>query len=147
MRKKLLQKERERRSITRNMSESNLTNYVPVLVQVIIGCALPVLIIILSHVFGQHGHSNRSQKLPYECGLKGEGTVHPRFAVRFYLTAMLFILFDIEVVFLIPSALIYREFLAQGLGLTIIWSLAVFIGIVIFGLWYEVKKGALDWER
>ena len=124
------------------MSESNLTEYVPVFVQVIIGCALPVLIIIASHIFG-----NRSQKLPYECGLKGEGTVHPRFAVRFYLTAMLFILFDIEVVFLIPAALIYRDFLAQGLGLTIVWSLAVFIGIVIFGLWYEVKKGALDWER
>ena len=97
----------------------------------IIGCALPVLIIIASHIFGQKGHSNRSQKLPYECGLKGEGTVHPRFAVRFYLTAMLFILFDIEVVFLIPAALIYRDFLAQGLGLTIVWSLAVFIGIVL----------------
>ena len=129
------------------MSESNLTEYVPVFVQVIIGCALPVLIIVASHIFGQKGHSNRSQKLPYECGLKGEGTVHPRFAVRFYLTAMLFILFDIEVVSLVPGALICRDCLAQGLGLTIVGSLAVFIGIVIFGLWYEVKKGALDWER
>ena len=130
-----------------DMSDSNLTSYFPILVQVIIGCALPVLIIIASHIFGQKGRSNRSQNLPYECGLKGEGTVLPRFSVRFYLTAMLFILFDIEVVFLIPAALIYRDFLAQGLGLTIVWSLAVFIGIVIFGLWYEVKKGALDWER
>lgn len=129
------------------MSESNLTQYIPVFVQVVIGCALPVLIIILSHIFGQYGKSNRSQKLPYECGLKGEGPVHPRVSVRFYLTAMLFILFDIEVVFLIPAALIYRKFLAGGLGLTIVWSLAVFIGIVIFGLWYEVKKGALNWER
>lgn len=126
---------------------SNLTDYVPIFVQVIIGCALPVIIIVASHIVGQKGRSNISQKLPYECGLKGEGAVHPRFSVRFYLTAMLFILFDIEVVFLIPAALIYRDFLAQGLGLTIVWSLAVFIGILILGLWYEVKKGALDWER
>lgn len=120
-------------------------NYLPILIQVIIGVCLPVVIIIASHIIGQFGKSNRSQKLPYECGLKGAGTVHPRFSVRFYLTAMLFILFDIEVVFLIPAALIYRDFL--GAGVPVLWTLAVFLGIVIFGLWYEVKKGALDWER
>ena len=120
-------------------------NYLPILIQTLIGVALPVAIIIASHIVGQRGKSNKNQALPYECGLKGEGTVHPRFSIRFYLTAMLFILFDIEVVFLIPGALIYRDFL--GAGTSIIWSLAVFLGIVIFGLWYEVKKGALDWER
>lgn len=120
-------------------------NYLPILIQVIIGVCLPIIIIIASHIIGQFGKSNRSQKLPYECGLKGAGTVHPRFSVRFYLTAMLFILFDIEVVFLIPAALIYRDFL--GLGVPVLWTLAVFLGIVIFGLWYEIKKGALDWER
>lgn len=120
-------------------------NYLPVLVQVVIGVCLPVAIIIASHLVGQRGKSNRSQAIPYECGLKGEGTAHPRFSVRFYLTAMLFILFDIEVVFLIPAALIYRDFL--GAGIAIVWSLAAFLAVVIFGLWYEVKKGALDWER
>ncbi|MGN0834362.1 MAG: NADH-quinone oxidoreductase subunit A [Candidatus Spyradosoma sp.] len=120
-------------------------NYLPILIQALIGICLPVIIIVASHITGQSGRSNRSQKLPYECGLKGEGTVHPRFSVRFYLTAMLFILFDIEVVFLIPAALIYREFL--GAGVPVVWTLATFLGIVIFGLWYEVKKGALDWER
>ncbi len=120
-------------------------SYLPVLVQVIIGVCLPVLIIIASHLVGQHGKSNRSQAIAYECGLKGEGPAHPRFSIRFYLTAMLFILFDIEVVFLIPAALIYREFL--GAGAAIFWTLAVFLAVVIFGLWYEVKKGALNWER
>ncbi len=120
-------------------------SYLPILVQVLIGVALPIIIIVASHVVGQKGRSNRSQKIAYECGLKGEGTAHPRFSVRFYLTAMLFILFDIEVVFLIPAALIYREFL--GAGTAILWTIAVFLAVIIFGLWYEVKKGALDWER
>ena len=65
--------------------------------------------------------------------------------MKFYLTAMLFILFDIEVVFLIPWAFIYREFLAQNIS--ILGPILFFIGVLVLGLAYEMKKGALDWEK
>jgi NADH-quinone oxidoreductase subunit A len=74
-----------------------------------------------------------------------EGKPHPRFAVKFYVTAMLFILFDIEVVFLVPWALVYREFLAAGIAITA--ATAVFLGTLVLGLAYEVKRGALEWDK
>ena len=70
-----------------------------------------------------------------------EGKPHPRFAVKFYVTAMLFILFDIEVVFLVPWALVYREFLAAVIAITA--ATAVFLGVLVLGLAYEFKRGAL----
>ena len=133
------------------MQEVQEFSYLPVLVQVIIGCALPVIIIILSHITGQHGHSNRNQDIAYECGIKLKSNPHPRANFRFYVTALLFILFDIEVVFLIPAAIIYRPFL-QDAGLQpmaggVIAGLGIFIFVLLFGLWYEYKKGALNWEK
>ena len=74
-----------------------------------------------------------------------EGKPHPRFAVKFYVTAMLFILFDIEVVFLVPWALVYREFLAAQIAITA--ATAVFLGVLVLGLAYEFKRGALEWEK
>lgn len=133
------------------MEEIQEFTYLPVLVQVVIGCALPVIIIILSHITGQRGHSNRNQDVAYECGLKFSNNPHPRATIRFYVTALLFLLFDIEVVFLIPGAVVYRSFLKnEGLQpacWSMIGGLAVFIFILLFGLWYEYKKGALDWEK
>jgi NADH-quinone oxidoreductase subunit A len=74
-----------------------------------------------------------------------EGKPHPRFAVKFYVTAMLFILFDIEVVFLVPWALVYREFLAAQIAITA--ATGVFLGVLVLGLAYEFKRGALEWEK
>jgi NADH-quinone oxidoreductase subunit A len=75
----------------------------------------------------------------------GGGLVHTRFSVKFYVTAMLFILFDIEVIFLIPWTFVYREFLANHIP--ILLPLLFFLGLLVLGLVYEVRKGALDWER
>ena len=77
--------------------------------------------------------------------MKSEGLVHTRFSVKFYITAMLFILFDIEVVFLIPWAFIYRDFLANNIS--IMAPIGFFFGVLVLGLFYEMKKGALDWEK
>ena len=122
-----------------------LATYLPVLVQVALGLSIPVAIIAASHLFGQRAKGNYIKDKAYECGLPSEGKVHPRFAVKFYVTAMLFILFDIEVVFLVPWALVYREFLAAGIAIT--GATAVFLGVLVFGLVYEVKRGALEWEK
>ena len=123
----------------------SLSTYLPVLVQVALGLSIPAIILIASHVFGQRAKGNYIKDKAYECGLPMEGKPHPKFAVKFYLTAMLFILFDIEVVFLVPWALVYREFLAAGIAITA--ATAVFLGVLVLGLIYEFKRGALDWEK
>ena len=123
----------------------NLSTYLPVLVQAVLGFAIPAGVVIVSHIFGQRAKGNYIKDKAYECGLPAEGKVHPRFAVKFYVTAMLFILFDIEVVFLVPWALVYREFLAAGIAITA--ATAVFLGTLVLGLAYEVKRGALEWDK
>ncbi len=123
----------------------SLSTYLPVLVQVALGLAIPTVILVASHVFGQRAKGNYIKDKAYECGLPMEGKPHPRFAVKFYVTAMLFILFDIEVVFLVPWALVYREFLAASIAIT--GATAVFLGVLVLGLVYEVRRGALEWEK
>jgi len=123
----------------------SLQTYLPVLVQIVLGVSVPAIILIASHVFGQRAKGNYIKDKAYECGLPMEGKPHPRFAVKFYVTAMLFILFDIEVVFLVPWALVYREFLAAGIAITA--ATAVFLGVLVLGLAYEFKRGALEWEK
>ena len=123
----------------------SLSTYLPVLVQIVLGLSIPAVILIASHVFGQRAKGNYIKDKAYECGLPMEGKPHPRFAVKFYVTAMLFILFDIEVVFLVPWALVYREFLAAGIAITA--ATAIFLGVLVLGLAYEFKRGALEWEK
>ena len=123
----------------------SLSTYLPVLVQVVLGLSIPAIILAVSHLFGQRAKGNYIKDKAYECGLPMEGKPHPRFAVKFYVTAMLFILFDIEVVFLVPWALVYREFLAAGIAITA--ATAVFLGVLVLGLAYEFKRGALEWEK
>jgi NADH-quinone oxidoreductase subunit A len=123
----------------------SLSTYLPALVQVVLGLSIPAIILAVSHLFGQRAKGNYIKDKAYECGLPMEGKPHPRFAVKFYVTAMLFILFDIEVVFLVPWALIYREFLAAGIAITA--ATAVFLGVLVLGLAYEFKRGALEWDK
>ena len=123
----------------------SLSTYLPVLVQIVLGLSIPAIILAVSHAFGQRAKGNYIKDKAYECGLPMEGKPHPRFAVKFYVTAMLFILFDIEVVFLVPWALVYREFLAAGIAITA--ATAVFLGVLVLGLAYEFKRGALEWEK
>ena len=120
-------------------------NYLPVLVQFTLATGIALGIIIVSHIFGQRAKTNATKDSAYECGLIMEGKAHPRFSVKFYVTAMLFILFDVEVVFLIPWTMIYRDFLAANI--TILTPILCFLSILIIGLVYEIKKGGLKWER
>jgi NADH-quinone oxidoreductase subunit A len=122
-----------------------LSAYLPVLLQIFLAAGLGVAIIIASHLCGQRARRNPISDRAYECGVRVEGRVRTRFAVKFFVTALLFILFDIEVVFLLPWTFIYREFLA--LGLPVLLPALFFIGLLALGLLYEIRKGALDWER
>ncbi len=122
-----------------------LIDFLPVLIQFAIALFLAVAILGASHVLGQRAARNKIKDSAYECGMPAEGPAGARFSVKFYLTAMLFILFDIEVVFLIPWVLIYRDFLAQNLP--ILLPGLFFITVLAVGLVYELKKGALEWEK
>ncbi len=84
---------------------------------------------------------------PYECGMEPVGDARQRFTVKFYLVAMLFILFDVEAVFLYPWAIVGQRLKAAGLGMFWFWEMLVYIGIVLAGLWYVWKKGVLDWNK
>ncbi len=119
--------------------------YLPILIQVCLAAGLAIAIVGASHLMGQRAKKNAIKDTAYECGVKPEGPIHTRFSVKFYVTVMLFILFDIEVVFLIPWVFIYREFLAANIA--IFWPVMFFIGVLVLGLFYEVKKGALEWEK
>lgn len=119
--------------------------YLPFLIQVVLAAVITGGVIAASHFFGQRAKHTKIKDSAYECGVPGEGLIHTRFSVKFYLTALLFMLFDLEVVILIPWTFIYREFLANHIA--IIGPIMFFIGVLVLGLVYEVKKGALQWER
>jgi|TARA_B110000438_G_scaffold290031_1_gene325300 NADH-quinone oxidoreductase subunit A len=130
--------------VSRDMTQE-LADYLPVLVQVLLALFIAGAVLLVSHLMGQRGPTNKFKDSAYECGVAAEGTPGARFSIKFYVTAMLFILFDIEVVFLIPWVLIYRDFLSQGLP--IFFPIMAFLGVLVVGLYYELKKGALDWEK
>jgi NADH-quinone oxidoreductase subunit A len=119
--------------------------YLPILIQVVLAAAITTGIIAASHLLGQRFRRNAIKDTAYECGVLSDGSTHTRFSVKFYVTAMLFILFDIEVVFLIPWTFVYRDFLAHHIA--ILCPILFFLGVLVLGLLYEVRKGALEWEK
>jgi NADH-quinone oxidoreductase subunit A len=119
--------------------------YLPFLIQACLAAAITAGILGASHLVGQRARKSKIKDTAYECGVQGAGVVHTRFSVKFYLTALLFMLFDLEVVILVPWTFIYREFLADHVA--ILGPVLFFIGVLGLGLLYEVKKGALDWEK
>jgi len=119
--------------------------YLPFLVQAILAGAITALIVGASHLFGQRAKHSKIKDSAYECGVPSEGIVHTRFSVKFYMTALLFMLFDLEVVILVPWTFVFREFLAAHIP--ILGPILFFFGVLVLGLLYEVKKGALDWEK
>ena len=119
-------------------------HYLPVLLQVIVALGFAVAVLVLSVVFGRAGTRNSTKDTPYECGMQPIGEGAPRFSVKFYLVAMLFVLFDIEVVFMYPWALQFRDLIAHGP--TALASMAGFAGILLVAYVYALKKGALNWK-
>lgn len=120
-------------------------NYLPVLLQVLIALGFAVTTLALSVVFGRSARSNATKDSAYECGMIPIGEGAPRFSVKFYLVAMLFVIFDIEVVFMYPWAVQFRD-LALNQGTTALASMAGFAGILAIAYVYALKKGALNWK-
>jgi NADH-quinone oxidoreductase subunit A len=122
-------------------------DYLPILVQVIFAAGFAGFALFLSVIIGRVGKRTAIKDTAYECGMLPEGGAQPRFSVKFYLVAMLFILFDIEIVFMYPWAVVYRDFVAKYNAVPILGSMVGFVVILLVGFVYAVKKGALDWRR
>ena len=118
--------------------------YLPVLLQVVIAFGFAVAVLVLSVIFGRSAKRNPTKDIPYECGMLPIGEGAPRFSVKFYLVAMLFVLFDIEVVFMYPWALQFRDLIVHGP--TVLASMAGFAGTLVVAYVYALKKGALSWK-
>jgi NADH-quinone oxidoreductase subunit A len=114
--------------------------YFPILIQVLIAAGLATVLIAASTLLGKRARSPLKDT-PYESGMKPVGSARERFSVKFYLVAMIFILFDVEAVFLYPWAVVYRQ-----LGLFGFFEMLIFVGLVLIGFFYVWKKGALDWS-
>ena len=121
-------------------------NYLPVLLQAVVAVGFSAIALIFSVILGRAGRRNPTKDSAYECGMLPIGSAQPRFSVKFYLVAMLFILFDIEIVFMYPWAVVFKEFIAAH-SPVIFWSMLSFAGILTVGYVYAIKKGALDWKN
>jgi NADH-quinone oxidoreductase subunit A len=122
------------------MPDNYFASYLPLLMHFAIAFGLAGVIVTLSYFVGQH-KENRAKMSPYECGVPPVGDARERFSVKFYLVGMLFILFDVEAVFLYPWAIILRS----ELKMFGFWEMFVYILIVLVGLFYVWKKGVIDW--
>jgi NADH-quinone oxidoreductase subunit A len=123
------------------MPQNYFARYLPLLIHVLFTVGLAGAIIILSQIVGRHRYS-RAKFQPYECGMAPTGDARDRFSVKFYMVAMLFILFDVEAVFLYPWAILLKK-----LGMFGFWEMLVYMAIILVGLFYIWKKGVLDWAE
>jgi NADH-quinone oxidoreductase subunit A len=121
------------------MPDNYFARYLPLLIYFVVAIGFAVAVVTLSWLIGVR-KPTRAKLSPYECGMVPVGDARGRFSVKFYLVAMLFILFDVEAVFLYPWAIILRDLKMFGF-----WEMLVYIGIVLVGYFYIWKKGALDW--
>ncbi|HEX3251711.1 MAG TPA: NADH-quinone oxidoreductase subunit A [Pyrinomonadaceae bacterium] len=123
-----------------------LYDYLPILLMFIVAAGFAVGNVLLSTFVGQRKRT-KTKLMPYECGKDPVGSARERFSVKFYLIAMIFILFDIEVIFLVPWAAVYWSLAAQSTAMRVFvyLEMMVFIGLLFVGYIYVVKKGAFDW--
>src|SRR6266850_750864 len=127
------------------MEDSQLKEYLPVLMLGLLAAAFSFGMLVLSVLLGKKGKRSPIKDTAYECGMLPVGEGNTRLSVKFYLVAMLFILFDVEIVFLYPWAAIYKEMLQQNAN-RIFGSMLSFLAILLAGYVYAVKKGAFDWK-
>ena len=121
---------------------SEIGEYIPVLIMLVFAVLFAALNLVASFVLGTKAPPNPVKDAAYECGMPPITDAHQRFSVKFYLVAILFVLFDIEVVFLYPWAVAFN-----ALPQFLFYEMLVFIGILFFGWWYVIRKGAVNWAK
>ncbi len=117
--------------------------YIPVLILMFVGMTLGGVILAVSYLLGPK-LPNRRKDMPFECGVPSVGDARHRISVRFYLVAILFLLFDVEAIFFFPWAVVYKKYLS--INSFILMEMAFFVAILLVGYYYVLRKGALEWE-
>lgn len=125
--------------------DPNHIPYVPLLLIIGLGIAMGLAVLVLNGLLGPK-RPNPRKLAPFECGNEPEDLARQRFDVKFYLVALFFIIFDVEVVFLFPWAVLFKEQLIAGNGALFVGEMLAFVGLLSLGLVYVWKRGALDWE-
>jgi NADH-quinone oxidoreductase subunit A len=123
-----------------------MKQYLPILMIFTIAMGFGVMNIAISHLMGQK-NSTRAKLSPYECGMDPVGSARQRFSVKFYLVAMLFILFDIEAIFLVPWAVVFKSLSVTLSKPFVFFEMMIFIGVLLVGYVYAWKKGLFEWNR
>jgi len=119
--------------------------YVVTLIFALIVLSFPVLALLIFKLIRPESSGGPAKFLPYECGVPPETNARGRYSARFYVVAMLFVIFDVETIFLFPWAILYRGWVAAHAGAFALISMVVFLGILLIGYVWIYKKGALDW--
>ncbi len=119
--------------------------YLPILFAFLLALLVATIVVTISVKVGPSRPSATKSSV-YECGMPPVGGAHQRFSVKFYLVAVLFILFDLEAVFVYPWAVVFRDFLAAGAGAYIFLEMAFFLLVLFLGWYYVLRRGALDWD-
>jgi NADH-quinone oxidoreductase subunit A len=119
--------------------------YLPVLIFALLVVSFPVLALLVFKLIRPESRGGAAKFQPYECGIPPESNARGRYSVRFYIVAMLFVIFDVETMFLFPWAILYRSWVAAHKGAFALASMFVFLGILLVGYVWLYKKGALDW--
>ena len=119
--------------------------YIPVLIYAALVVAFPAVTLVLAQFIRPASTSLGAKLKPYECGIPPESDARGRYSVRFYIVAMLFVIFDVETMFLIPWAILYKGWVAAHQGLFALVSMVLFLGILLVGYLWLYKKGALEW--
>ena len=122
----------------------SLADYLPIALMFIVAVGFAAGNVLLSQLVGQH-KATRTKTMPYECGKDPVGSARERFSVKFYLVAMIFILFDIELIFLLPWAVVFRRFIEGGLATLIYVEMMTFVVLLLVGYVYILKKGLFEW--
>ncbi len=128
-----------------NVAQLDLINqlpmqYLPILLFILIAIGLSIAILLIPFLINKRSPDNQKNS-PYECGFEGDGKVRNEFSIKFYLVAILFIIFDLEIAFLFPWAVSLTEIGKFGF-----WSMMIFLTLLTIGFIYEWKRGALDWK-
>ncbi|MCX6958513.1 MAG: NADH-quinone oxidoreductase subunit A [Verrucomicrobiae bacterium] len=123
-----------------------IDSFASLLIHIVVAFGFALSVWLGSFLLGRIGTALGVKNSAYECGMLPKMTIQPRFSVKFYLVAMLFILFDIEVVFMVPWAVCYRDFIVQY-GTIILGSMLSFVTVLMVGYLYAIKKGALEWTK
>ncbi len=123
-----------------------LSDYLPILLMFVVAFGFAGGNVLLSQFVGQR-KATRTKTMPYECGKDPVGTARERFSVKFYIIAMIFILFDIELIFLMPWAVVFRTLTEQGLGLLVYVEMMIFVALLLIGYVYILKQGMFEWNE